>query len=331
MKQELIDLARQCGVDLIGVALASRFAPSHRIFRIYPQVKSVVGLAFRCLRGSYRGTEEGTTYYQYTTMSVENIEETVMPVALVRLSNLIESKGFTAVPQRRHQTIMEEQDGMNPEVAYDAITRDRPQEPQFDFTDAAVKCGLGEHGFHGALLTDDFGPMQRTCFILTDADIEPDPVRAPHLCDRCGACVRGCPGKCVDAATGRIDPWRCAVYYNGANGTKNPFMPPEAFPDFEDRLAIIAGEAEIDSAKARKILDEIYFYPPAQHSYNCSICGRACDVACYCHLDEKGALRRRFKTPFRYRREWKFPLDDFAPKPERGPAHSEPLALDCAR
>lgn len=331
MKQELIDLARQCGADLVGVAPASRFAPSHRIFRIYPQVKSVVGLAFRCLRGSYRGTEEGTTYYQYTTMSVENIEETVMPVALVRLSNLIESKGFTAVPQRRHQTIMEEADGMNPEVAYDAITRDRPQEPQFDFTDAAVKCGLGELGFHGALLTDDFGPMQRTCFILTDADIEPDPVRAPHLCDRCGACVRGCPGKCVDAATGRIDPWRCAVYYNGANGTKNPFMPPEAFPDFEDRLAIIAGEAEIDSAKARKILDEIYFYPPAQHSYNCSICGRACDVACYCHLEEKGALRRRFKTPFRYRREWKFPLDDFAPKPERGPAHSEPLALDCAR
>lgn len=331
MKQELIDLARQCGADLVGVAPASRFAPSHRIFRIYPQVKSVVGFAFRCLRGSYRGTEEGTTYYQYTTMSVENIEETVMPVALVRLSNLIESKGFTAVPQRRHQTIMEEVDGMNPEVAYDAITRDRPQEPQFDFTDAAVKCGLGEHGFHGALLTDDFGPMQRTCFILTDADIEPDPVRAPHLCDRCGACVRGCPGKCVDAATGRIDPWRCAVYYNGANGTKNPFMPPEAFPDFEDRLAIIAGEAEIDSAKARKILDEIYFYPPAQHSYNCSICGRACDVACYCHLEEKGALRRRFKTPFRYRREWKFPLDDFAPKPERGPAHSEPLALDCAR
>ncbi len=230
------------------------------------------------------------------------------------MSNLIESKGFTAVPQRRHQTIMEEADGMNPEVAYDAITRDRPQEPQFDFADAAVKCGLGELGFHGALLTDDYGPMQRTCFILTDADIEPDPVVAPHLCDRCGACAGGCPGKCVDAATGKINSWRCAVYYNGANGTKNPFMPPEAFPDFKDRLAIIAGEAEIDPAKARKILDEIYFYPPAQHSYNCSICGRACDVACYCHLEEKGALRRRFKTPFRYRSEWKFPLDDFAPQ-----------------
>jgi epoxyqueuosine reductase QueG len=269
MKQELIELAVKCGADLVGVAPASRFPSGHKIRRIYPQVKSVVGLAFRCLRGSYRGVEEGTTYYQYTTMSVENIEETVMPVALVRLANFIESKGFTAVPQRRHQTIMEEADGMNPEVAYDSITRNRPQEPQFDFADAAVRCGLGELGFHGALLTEDFGPLQRVCFILTDAAIEPDPVRDAHLCDRCGACAAGCPGKCVDPATGKIDPWRCAVYYNGANGTRNPFMPPGAFSGFEDRLAVIAGEAEIDPEKARRILDEIYFYQPAQHSYNC--------------------------------------------------------------
>ena len=172
-------------------------------------------------------------------------------------------------------------------------------------------CGLGEKGFHGALLTDDFGPMQRTCFILTDAEIEPDAQVTPHLCDRCGKCAAGCPGKCV-GADGAIDPWRCAVYYNGANGTKNPFMPHEAFPDFPDRLEIIAGEAEIDPAKAKRILDEIYFYPPAQHAYTCSICGRACDVACYCHLEGKGILKRKFKTPFRTRPEWKFKLEDFA-------------------
>ena len=96
MKSEILKLAKACGADLVGVAPASRFPSGHKIFRIYPGVKSVIGFAFRCLRGSYRGTEEGTTYYQYTTMSVENLEETVMPVALVRLANLIESKGFTA-------------------------------------------------------------------------------------------------------------------------------------------------------------------------------------------------------------------------------------------
>ncbi len=312
MKSKLIELARECGADLVGVAPAERFDGRHPIFRIYPGVKSVVGLAFRCLRGSYRGIEEGTTYYQYTTMSVETLEETVMPIALVRLANLIEGEGFTAVPQRRHQTIMEEADSTNPEVAYDAITRGRVEEPQFDFVDAAVKCGLGEKGFHGALLTREFGPLQRLCFILTDAEFEPDEVRQPTLCDGCSrCCAAGCPGRCVDAQTGAVDPWRCSVYYNGANGTKNPFMPPDAFSNFDDRLKIIAGEAEISPEKAKRILDSIYFYPPAHHSYNCSICGRACDIACYCELERRGALTKKFRQPFRTRPEWKFPLDDF--------------------
>ena len=291
-----------------GVAFCRRT----QVFRIYPDVRSVVGLVFRNLRGSYRGIEEGTTYYQYTTMSVENTEETVMPVALVRLANLIESHGYTAVPQRRHQTIMESEDGMNPEVAYDAIARGRTEEPQFDFVEAAVLCGLGERGLHGALLTDEFGPFLRLCFILTDAELPPDNIVAPHLCDRCGECVKGCPGRCI-SADGTVDEWKCAAYYNGANGQKNPFMPPGAYPDFPDRLAVIAGEAEVSPEKARKIMDETYFYPPAQHAYQCSICGRACDVACYCHLEGKGVLTRKFKTPFRSRPEWRFPLSDFTP------------------
>ena len=48
--------------------------------------------------------EEGTTYYQYTTMGVECLEETVMPMALMRVSNLIEKEGYIALPQRRQNT-----------------------------------------------------------------------------------------------------------------------------------------------------------------------------------------------------------------------------------
>lgn len=312
LKEEFVELARECGADLVGIAPVSRFEPKDPIFALFPQVKSVAGIAFRILRGTYRGTEEGSTFYQYTTMAVENMEETVMPIALLRLSNLLESKGFTACPQRRNQTIMQEKRGTNPEVAYDAICRGRTAETKMDFENAAVKCGLGELGFHGALLTDDFGPFVRYVFILTDAELEPDPVVTPHLCDECGECAKGCPGRAIDAATGKRDNWRCATYYNGANGQKNPFMPPDAFKDFPDRLKIIAGEAEIDEEKAKKIIDNIWFYPPAQHSYPCSICGRACDTACYRHLEAKGVLKRKFKRPFRSREEWKFDLKDFA-------------------
>lgn len=310
MRDKIIELAKKNGADIVGFAPASRFEENDPIFKIMPETKTVIGLAFRVLRGIYRGIEEGSTYYQYTTMAVENMEETVMPMAQLKVAMMMEQEGYVALPQRRHQQIMAEENSTNPEVAYDAVYRGRTAETQMDFLDAAVKCGLGEKGFHNTLLTDEFGPMVRYCFILTDAELEETPIVEPHLCDNCGACVKGCPGHAIDKE-GNVDPWQCAVYYNGANGTKNPFMPPEAFDGLPNRLEIIAGEANVTPKTAKKILDKIYFYPPAQHAYQCSICGRNCDMACYIHLEEKGVLTKKFKTPFRKRPEWKFSVEDF--------------------
>ena len=310
MREQIIELAKKQGADLVGFAPADRFLPEDPIFKIMPETKTVIGLGFRILRGIYRGVYEGSTYYQYTTMGVENMEETIMPMAQLRIAMLLEEMGYTALLQRRHQQIMSERNSTNPEVAYDAVYLGRTAEVQMDFPEAAVKCGLGEKGFHGALLNEEFGPFIRYCFILTDAKLEGTQEVKPYLCDKCGACRDACPGKAV-GEDGKVDPWQCAVYYNGANGTKNPFMPPDAFGEFDNRLEIIAGEAKVTPESAKKILDKIYFYPPAQHAYQCSICGRACDVACYIHLEEKGVLSRRYKRPFKEREEWKFDIKDF--------------------
>ncbi len=310
MRERIIELAKANGADIVGFAPASRFEKDSPIFKILPETKTVIGLAFRVLRGIYRGIEEGSTYYQYTTMAVENMEETVMPMAQLKVAMMIEEDGFIALPQRKHQQIMAEEDSVNPEVAYDAIYRGRTAETQIDFLDTAVKCGLGEKGLYDVLLTDEFGPMVRYCFILTDADIEETEIVKPHLCDNCGKCVKACPGKAIDE-NGKTDAWQCAVYYNGANGLKNPFMGPDAFKNFDNRLEIIAGEAKVTPETAKKILDNIYFYPPAQHAYQCSICGRACDMECYVHLEEKGVLTKKFKDPFRKRTPWSFDIKDF--------------------
>jgi len=310
MREQIIKSCKQWGADLVGFAPIDRFPADSAVRRLLPEAKTVIGLCFRVLRGTYRGVEEGSTYYQYTTMGVENMEETVMPMVQVRLSMMLEEQGYLALPQRRHQQIMAEADSTNPEVAFDAVFRSKTAETQMDFSEAAVLCGLGELGLHGALLTDEFGPFVRVCFVLTDLELEGTPLKEPHLCDKCGECVRSCPGHAI-SDDGRVDPWQCAVYYNGANGTKNPFMPPDAFADLENRIEIISGEAKVTPEIARKILRNIYFYPPAQHAYQCSICGRACDMGCYVHLEEKGLLSKEFKTPFRKREEWKFKISDF--------------------
>ena len=311
MKNKIIKLAKENGADIVKFAPADRFEKDNTIFKIMPQTKTVIGFAFRVLRGLYRGIEEGSTYYQFTAMNAQNMEETVMPMAQLRVCMLLEEEGYLAIPQRRHQLIMTEKDSTNPEVDYSSIYRNKTQETQIDFPDTAVKCGLGEKGFHDALLTDEFGPMVRYCFVLTDAEFEADDIVTPHLCDGCGKCKNSCPGKAI-SDDGSVDPWQCSVYYNGANGTKNPFMPGNAFSDFDNRIEIISGEAKVTPDVAKKILDELNFYPPIQYSYQCSICGRACDVACYIHLEEKGLLSKKFKTPFRKREEWKYDIADFS-------------------
>ena len=310
MIEKIIACAKRYDADIVGFAPADRFSADDPIFKIFPGTKTVIGLGFRVLRGIYRGVEEGTTYYQYTTMGVENLEETVMPLTLLNVSNLIEEEGFIAVPQRKSPLIQNELEGTNPEVDFNDVYRGVKAENQLDFLNCAVQCGLGEKSMIGSLLTDDYGPFIRYCFILTDAELPATELAAPHLCDNCGECIKACPGRAY-AEDGKLDSWRCAVYYNGANGSKNPFMPPEAFADRADRMDIINGTAEFDSEEAQEILRDIYFYPPAKHSYRTSICGRACDRACYIHLEEKGLLKKGFVRKFREKEDWKLSTKQF--------------------
>ena len=310
MRNQIIEMAKKYDADVVGFAPASRFAENDPIFKILPSVKTVIGLGFRVLRGIYRGVEEGTTYYQYTTMGVENLEETVMPLALINVANLIEDEGFEAIPQRRNQLIMNEEEGTNPEVDYTDVVRGIKAENQLDFLNCAVQCGLGEKSMIGSLLNGEYGPFIRYCFILTDAELEATDLVVPSLCDQCGECIKACPGKAI-SKDGNLDSWKCTAYYNGANGSKNPFMPPDAYADFENRLQIIAGEADIDVELAKKIIDSTYFYPPAKHFYRTSICGRACDRACYIHLEEKGVLSKKFVRKFREGEDWKLDMKQF--------------------
>lgn len=306
LKTDLENILKSCGADIVGFGSIDRFAHTS-VSKIFPGTKTVIGAAFRVLRGSYRGIEEGSTYYQYTTTGVETLEETVMPMAMLRVCGVLEDAGFEALPQKRNQVIMQNEDDTNPEINYSEIYRGKTAENQFDFNEAAILCGLGEKGFHGQVLTGDFGPFQRFCFILTDAEIEPSPIVEAHLCDHCGRCAAACPGHAINEA-GEVDNWQCAAYYVGANMIKNPFMPPDAYINEPDRLAVITGEAKLSPERAKQIIDETFFYPPIKHAYLSSICGRACDVACYIHLEAQGVLKKSFKTPFRKRPEWKLSI-----------------------
>lgn len=302
LKQKLIACLIAEGADIVRVGNIERFSDGV-LRKIMPSVKSVIGVAFRQLRGSRRGVEEGTTYYQYTTTAVEAIEETVMPIALLRACALLEDAGYDAMPQRRNQFIRQDEDGTSPEIHPDDVQNGRKAENVLDFEEDAVLCGIGELGLSGSVLTDEFGPFQRLAFILTDAELEPDAILPPHLCDKCGECVRACPGHAL-SADGKLNAWQCSAYYSGAAIATNPFMPEDVFADDDERLAIISGQANLSPERAREIISKLVFYPGHRHGYHACICGKACDTECYVHLEKKGVLSRKFLSPFRKREKW---------------------------
>jgi len=307
LKERIIERLKADGADIVCFGDARKMKDPAPL-KIMPEAKTVICAAFRQLRGARRGIEEGSTYYQYTTNAVETLEETVMPLALLRASELLEEAGFDALPQRRNQLVMAEESSTNPEVDYAEIYRGKTQEAQMDFEQCAVDCGLGERGLSGSVLTDDFGPFQRWAFILTDAAIAPDPIVKPHLCDKCGACAKACPGRAL-APDGSLDKWQCAAYYMGANRSKNPFMPKDAYDDLPEKAEVVGGKAKLTPELARGVIDRTHFYPPIKHAYCASICGRACDTECYVRLEERGVLKRKFKTPFRKRPQWSLDVD----------------------
>lgn len=304
LTKAVIERAKLFDADLVAIGGAERFRDTCAA-QICPGLKSVICIAFRVLRGSRRGIEEGTTFYQYSTTGIETIEEVLMPQTLLRVSALLEDAGYLAIPQKRHQTIHPDRDGTHPEMIHGDIYRGNTIETMLDFEQAAVLCGLGELGKNGTVLTKDFGPFQRYAFILTTAELEETPLASNRLCDGCDKCIHACPGHALDKEGKRND-WQCAVYYNGANRSKNPFMPENAYSNFPDREAIMDGTARFTGPEdAGKVLDASLFYPNIKHSYISSICGRACDTACYIHLEQQGKLTRSFKQNFRIRPEWK--------------------------
>ncbi len=321
------EMARSLGADLVGIGAMSRFegtAPERDPRFIAPQAKSIIGLGLRVLRGSLRGVEEGTQFYQYSTMGVRSIEENFLPDLLRRMACFLEDHGYEAAVQRGIPDRLPagSEPVTNPEwPGIQGLEYARPVAPGKpapdvlpDFKQAAYLCGLGEIGWGGFFLTPEFGPLQRFAFILTDAELEPDPLYGGEpLCDHCGACIGACPGQAIlrneqetsnwdgrKITRARTDSWQCSAYYSGAAPAGNPFLPPDVYKDLPDGAAIAKGEKRLSEEEAVRVRNLVGgYYGGVGQGYSASICGRACWRACLAHMEERKMLRKTFHKPFR--------------------------------
>ena len=179
-----------------------------------------------------------------------------------------------------------ELDGLNVTIPYKELAYSLCDE-LCDFAKAAKACGIGNKGLSGKILNPKYGPYMRYCFIITDAPLDFDPEFSDSVCDKCGECIKACPGNAI--SENGLDTWQCSVYYKGAHKS-NPFITDEFLKDNPDRDAILNGEKRFDSVSAREIYKEMNFLPNTQWGYAPCLCGRKCDIACFKHLKGEKSL-----------------------------------------
>jgi epoxyqueuosine reductase len=313
--QQAKEYARQCGADLVGIASMDRFegAPKQMDPRyILPEAKALVVLGFRILRGALRGVEEGTFFVAYSGMGYAGINHVLQPVVLWNLCHWIEDQGYEAVPLPNDWpwsgTDVSGQDpartGRPREGFSRPVSPDKPAPDVFVHLRIAAFCaGLGEIGYGKLLLTPEFGPRQRLAALLTEAPLEPDPLFAGGLCDRCMTCVAECSGNAISptetvkvTVAGRELEWakinydRCSRAFCGGSHELNPFM---VTPEDEAGFNQSVGRAQ-------------QYKLPATYDYGRALEGAAgCMRACMVHLEQQGKLKNTFHAPFRRRKPWR--------------------------
>ena len=296
----------EVGADLVGIAPMTRWegAPKQMDPRyIMPEAKSCIGLAFRVLRGSLRGIEEGTFFSNYSGMGYGGITYIFMPIAVNTLAREIEDNGYEAFPMG-HQSDWRAIDnegnlrkGFSKPVA--------PGKPAPDIMVhlriAGYLCGLGEIGWSTMLITPEFGPAVRIGLIFTEMELEPDPIyEGPKLCNRCMACVRACPGHSISATKsikvrvcghdlewGEIDTEGCDLAFRGAEEGPGHYM------------------KNSDNYRPNPI-SPFYQAPPKVYNAGKAVCGAGgCTRACIASLEARGVLTHKMRKPFRRYKPWK--------------------------
>jgi NAD-dependent dihydropyrimidine dehydrogenase PreA subunit len=171
---------------------------------------------------------------------------------------------------------------------------------------AAYLCGLGEIGFSKMFLSPQFGPRCRVGMVLTDVELEPDPIYdGPQLCNRCMACIKACPGQCFDPEKtikvnlaghevewADIDVKKCNDTFRGAKHSgveqEKPYLEGSVAND------TVPGAWSPFRRKPRNL------YNTGQ-----AVCGsRGCTRACMISLESRGVLQNTFKEKFRRRPVW---------------------------
>lgn len=189
-KQELTaavkKMAFDLGADMVGIANVSRFDGQPHMLHPkahLPEAKSVICFGIHHPDASVEWCGEPNPNYP-EAFQIGMIPK--LDTMCYRIARMLEKEGYPTIAQPcttywRHRNY-----------------KDIPYEHAATFSHMAafVACGLGEYGYHGMVLSPEYGPRERIISIITSAELEPDPLyEGDPLCDGCMMCAKHCIGR----------------------------------------------------------------------------------------------------------------------------------------
>jgi epoxyqueuosine reductase QueG len=174
------------GADLVGIAPVSRYegAPAKlRPQAHFPEAQAVIVMAIHHPDASIDfGAEPNSNYPGAFQIGMIPKLDTLA----FRMAKFLEHKGHPTVPYScTYYWHHRKQDGVDFDHA-----------ATFSHMNAFVAAGLGEYGWHGMVMSPQYGPRQRIVSVFTSAPLVADPLYdGEPLCDRCKLCEKACWGE----------------------------------------------------------------------------------------------------------------------------------------
>ncbi|MGN0143200.1 MAG: 4Fe-4S binding protein [Roseburia sp.] len=174
-REEVKNILFSLGADLCGIASIDRFADAPEGYHpldVLPTCKSVISFACRFPVG----TLACSSAIPYTR--VRNSITPKMDAIALDFCIRLEKEHILAVPVPTNESEWDGNTGR-----WRSIISQKH---------AAQAAGLGTIGRHSLLITPEFGSMVWLGAVLTELELEPDPLKE-GLCNDCNLCVEVCP------------------------------------------------------------------------------------------------------------------------------------------
>jgi epoxyqueuosine reductase len=183
LKDEIKAFALSKGADLVGIAPASRFdgAPDgHKPEDILADAKTVIACAKR-IPNAVVANGPATSYHVTMDIVDDQLDWIAYEIAI-----FVEQQGGSAVPVTA--------DG----PYYDWDAENLCGRGDMSHKHAAQAAGLGKLGRNSLLITPEFGNRVQLVSVVTNLDVEPDPLIGKELCpSECNLCIEACPVQAI--------------------------------------------------------------------------------------------------------------------------------------